>query len=253
LLKITDVNADTWISILSKLGIPLVLVYVYFMFIAPFFKGDWNYVLNVWHNWQSLNVGILAFISSLIAFNISRYNSDKQRQREFIASRAFLPNALSLLSDYTKQSAELLKESWNIKNDWNGSSTITLQSNLPKVDSSINKVFAECIRHGSPEVAENLATILVKLQVNDSRLTSLFEGNIRHLNHQNLRVYMYCLGEIKALVDSLFTFARGREKFIVPELSLSALHTAYLNLEIHEEFVEGLSELTEKMLSNENA
>jgi hypothetical protein len=40
----------------------------------------------VWYRWQTLNVRRLAFISSVIAFNIAKYNASKQRERQFIAA-----------------------------------------------------------------------------------------------------------------------------------------------------------------------
>jgi hypothetical protein len=61
------------------------------MLINPFVIGDWNYVLKVWNAWQSLNVGILAFISSLIAFSISKYNSEKKEVESLLLRKHFSP------------------------------------------------------------------------------------------------------------------------------------------------------------------
>lgn len=72
------------------------------MFIYPWLNLGWSWGLveDVWDRWQGLNVGMLAFISSVTAFNIGRYNAEKQREREFMASKAFLPDALSGLTSY---------------------------------------------------------------------------------------------------------------------------------------------------------
>lgn len=103
-------TVDKMIKIGNKLVLIILIAYSFSMLIYPWFKGgfSWNYVHSVWYTWQSLNVGVLAFSSSIIAFNISRYNSEKQRQRDFIAERALLPQALSDLCKYLEQSSEVL-------------------------------------------------------------------------------------------------------------------------------------------------
>ena len=253
MFKVTDINAGIWISILNWLGVPLVSIYLFSMFVLPWFNGDWNHVLNVWNHWQSLNVGVLAFVSSLIAFNISRYNADKQREREFIASRAFLPAALSQLTVYTKECAKLLEEARVLKKNRDGHSEIAVTTNMPSLEESINGTFSDCIRHGAPDVAEHLAAILVKLQVNDSRLTSLSSRGIRHSSLRNINVYMYCLAEIQAMINATFSFARGKDTFKNIELSIESIETAYSNLDIHSEMIDGLTDFTQSMLGKKNA
>ena len=90
------------IRIINWIGALILGIYLYSMVIFPLFEGNfsWKYLQSVWHSWQGLNVGILAFVSSVIALNISRYNANKQRERNFIAARAFLPEAFSELTKY---------------------------------------------------------------------------------------------------------------------------------------------------------
>ena len=96
------VEPDTLVTLLNWIGVPIVALYVSSMFIYPWFALEWRWssVEDVWDRWQSLNVGMLALISSITAFNIGRYNAEKQRKREFMASKAFLPDALSNLASY---------------------------------------------------------------------------------------------------------------------------------------------------------
>lgn len=91
---------ETYVRILNTVGLPFVGLYVTSMFVVPWFHGsrDWRYVQNVWYDWQSLNVAMLAFLSSIVAFSIGRYNAEKQRERNFTAAQAFLPESLSELA-----------------------------------------------------------------------------------------------------------------------------------------------------------
>lgn len=82
------------------LFVALFSIYIYSMLFHPWFNGGWKYAHAVWLEWQSLNVGILAFSASVIAFNISRYQATQQRRRELVAARAFLPDSLSELTQY---------------------------------------------------------------------------------------------------------------------------------------------------------
>ncbi|MEW8626991.1 MAG: hypothetical protein AB2551_14655 [Candidatus Thiodiazotropha sp.] len=89
-------------SVINWIGVPFAFLYFISMFIIPLVDNalNWGGIQNVWDRWQSLNVGMLAFISSITAFNISRFNANKQRERDFLAAKAFLPDALSELIDY---------------------------------------------------------------------------------------------------------------------------------------------------------
>lgn len=75
--RIGVVKPIVYLKLLNYLGVPSVLVYFLFMCIKPWFYGDWGYVQGVWHDWQSLNTGMLAFISSITAFNISKYGAEQ--------------------------------------------------------------------------------------------------------------------------------------------------------------------------------
>lgn len=68
--------------------------------IYRFLDDSWDVkqVQSIWHHWQALNVGMLAFMSSLVTFYISKFNANNQRERNFVAARAFLPEALSELT-----------------------------------------------------------------------------------------------------------------------------------------------------------
>ncbi len=215
--------------------LPLLILAIFYFFSMVIFpcingRGNWQYVQDVWDRWQSLNVGVLAFASSVIAFNISRFNANRQRERDFFASKSFLPSTLSELIVYFKSSAKVFKTAWN------NESGCQLELDSPKMPDDYRQVFSECIRHADPEVGAYLSLIIVKLQVHDARLrdfvTQFNDNNYINPDKYNLITYLYRLGELQALVGNLFAFARNIEEFNSKHLTWDDFKNAYANLDI---------------------
>jgi hypothetical protein len=218
------------------------------MFISPLFHGGLNGLLKVLSSWQSLNAGFLAFASSIIAFSIARYNAEKQREREFVAAKAFLSEALSELSAYFKQSATLYAEAYiRASNDEDDCRT-PLNSILPNLPRDYRAVFRSCIHSATPDVGEHLARILSLLQVHIARLTSEhdeFNPKSRMLKTtSNIMINIYCLGQLQALVNKTFSFARSEKDLDCSPLIRDELVTAFSNIGIETYEIEGLLELT---------
>lgn len=226
---------DSFIRILTYSVSAVAVVYFICMFVAPWVqgRGDWTYVQNVWDRWQSLNVGLLAFVASITALNISRFNSEKQRERDFLASKAFLPSALSELVAYFKESASVYMQGWE------ATPGVQPEFKIPELPGEYKPVFQECIRHAPPDVGDYLSQILVRLQVHDARLRSYVsqdedDGHFTPQRH-NLISYFYRLGELLAMVNKLFGFARNMAEFDDTPVNWEDFHTAYANLNIWEE------------------
>jgi hypothetical protein len=223
---------DALVNLLNFVGLPAAILYAFCMLVWPWISGsgDWVYVQNVWDRWQSLNVGMLAFVASITAFNISRYNAEKQRQRDFLASKAFLPAALSELVSYFKASARVFKVGWESERGSNPN------FHVPDLPSEYKTVFGECIRHAEPSVGDYLSRILVWLQVHDARLRSYAEqhSDQKWFNPDRsiLITYFYRLGELQALVNKLFEFARNMGEFDSTPLAWEDFRNAYRNLDI---------------------
>jgi len=226
LKRIGLLKPDRLVDLLNWIGLPVFVLYLFGMVIFPLFdgKGDWGYVQNVWSRWQGLNVGMLAFISSITAFNISRYNANRQRERDFLAAKAFLPDALSELIDYFESSALIFIQ--GLKS--NRENLVTAEP--PILPANYKEVFGNCIRYADPDVGDYLARLLVKLQVHNSRLKNF----ITYFNAErnNLISYLYRLGELQALVNKLFGFARSEEDFDSGPLEWEDFRNAYKNLKI---------------------
>ena len=210
------------------------------MFIFPWLagKGSWEYVQAVWDRWQSLNTGALAFLASLIAFNISRFNENRQREREFVAAKAFLPSTLSGLMEYFSQCANLYGTLWQS----NGAASIPIQH--PRLPADYREVFSNCVRHADAAVGSYLSNILVQLQVQEARLREVVANSIADPSHavdrHTLIVYVFRLGELYALVGNLFGFARGEEPFEDRSLTWENFRNAYgiLDLDVDEIFID---------------
>lgn len=251
------VKADTLTNILNWVGVPLICLYLICMIMAPWIVGgDWKYVQNVWDRWQSLNVGVLAFISSLVAFNISRFNENKQRERNFIAARAFLPEALSELTGYFKSSSSLLREAWESINGEAGKGA-PLQTPTPALPTGYKETFSRCIELAEPDVAEFLAYMLMCLQVHHSRMQEL-ANSFSQVSRtivvpRNIVSYLYRLSELQALTNKIFPFARGMEPFNGSSLVWEDFRNAYGNLDIRVEDFDDLTGFTQRAIARNSS
>lgn len=99
------------------MGLPLAVLFAYCLLIYPWLagRGSWDHVQNVWDRWQTFNAAALAFATTVLALQITRYKDEKQQIREFSVAKAFLPAAFSEMSAYFKSSAQTVQEAWSLK------------------------------------------------------------------------------------------------------------------------------------------
>jgi hypothetical protein len=244
------INKKHWF--LPTIIILVLLTYVYSMFINPLFHGGWNGALKVWSSWQSLNAGFLAFASSIIAFSIARYRAEKQRKREFVAAKAFLPEALGELDAYFKQSALLYAEAYRRASNKKDGCKTPLIYPLPILPKHYRAVFRSCIHSATPDVGEHLAEILSLLQVHIARLTSEHnefnpDSHMKKIPY-NIMCHIYCLGELQALVNKTFSFARCEEDLDCSPLTRDELVTAFHNIRIETDEIVDLLKFTTRIL-----
>lgn len=228
------IKSDTWISILNWIGTPAILIYIVAMLIEPWFVSDgnsWDYVQEVWDRWQTFNAAVIAFVSSLIAFNISRFNEHKQREREFVAAKALLPQTLSELTRYFKDSSIFLKDVWD-QLATNPNARPTVQIALPALPETYQSVISGCIKHAEPDVGQYLAEVLKDLQIHNARLSDMHvnlsypHATMLVIPH-NVMSYLYSLGKLQAMVNRLFGFARNSEPFKDDALTYEDFRSAY--------------------------
>ena len=226
--------------LLNAVGLPLLAVYGFSMLVYPWLKpgANWAHVQEGWDRWQTLSAGALAFLASVVAFNIARANSEEQRERDFFAAKAFLPSTLSSLMSYCADSARVFEALWQAV----GQRRTPVSYVSPP--EGYREVFSNCIRHASPEVGAYLVRILVLMQVHDARLRDAIRlepgGNERVVDRHTLLAYVLRLGELYALLGGLFGFARSEESFRSKELTWDELQSAYriMDLEIDDLYID---------------
>jgi hypothetical protein len=252
--KMPRVRMNLIVLATKQIGSLVVLAYFLSMFIAPWFRGgfDWDYIQNVWSSWQALNVGMLALASSIIALNISRFNAEEQRQREFVAAKAFLPEALSELTVYFRSCAQVLIEAWPRVIEHENYRRGALVSLVPDTPNDYKEIFRDCIRHAEPEVGERLALILSKMQIHRARITGyadMFKPDSDLMpTLGNALNYFYDLAELQALVSKLFPYAREKEEFGSALPKVLDIEGAYQNFGMFEEDYTGLLDYTRRRL-----
>ena len=234
-LHLRKPRAGWLFSVVNYAGWPLLLLYGISMFVYPALSGSWQRVQDVWDRWQTFNAGALAFVASLVAFNIAKFGEERQREREFIAAKAFLPSTLSGLIDYCRQSASVLNRLWFHEGD----EPLDLQA--PDFPSGYREVFSNCIRHANPAVGSYLSNVLVLLQVHDARLRTALEQppeEGRHSFRVTLLTYLMRVGELRGLIGNLFNFARGETDFQEQKLTWEDFNTAFALFDLDvEDFV----------------
>ena len=214
--------------------------------------GDWNYVLTTWYDWQSFNVGVLAFLSSVTALSISRINAESQRDRQFVAARAFLPHALSELCRYFKSSSAVLRCFWEEMDSQDGKYIGPSPKDFDELPGLYKEVFSRCIEFAEPEVGDQLSFILVRLQVFHSRMDSLkssLGSTTNQLSPHELITYLFGLAQLQALINQLFPFARGQELFDGEPLTWEDYQNAYANLDLWLSDYEGLEDFTKQRIA----
>jgi hypothetical protein len=242
---------ETLINALKFMGAAFVFSYIVSMIIVPLLAGgfSWEHLLRVWSHWQSFNVGVLAFISSLIALNISRFNEYKRRQRQYVAAKAFLPSALSELTSYCKDCAKVMLNA-NSKLDI----PAPLEFEVPELPHEYKAVFSKCIELAEPNVAEYLAIMLTRLQINHARMNSLHDSFAKKngliITWHSIASRIYDIGELQYLINSIFNYARNISTFESKEPKYDDFASAYVNLDVYPELIKGLKETTTLALEN---
>jgi hypothetical protein len=251
---INTASIDRLIKQMEKWMAGVLVIYFFCMLIYPWLesKGDWHDVQDVWDRWQPLNVGVLALISSIIGFYISRYSQNKKRERDFVAARAFLPLALSDLTGYCSSCSALLREAYAALEIQDGQ-RLSLKSELKEIPESLKDTFSRCISVADPDVGEHLAKILWKLQINNSRMKQLKTQSSPEAGQiffkSTLASYLFSLGELQALTNKTFNFARAIEPFDGSSLTWDDYQNAFSNLDIDLDEVDGLEKLTRGVIA----
>ncbi len=208
-------------------GLVVGVVYFCSMVIWPWIEagGDWHQVQRVWNRWQGFNVGMLALISSLIFFSVSRSDEKHKRARAFNAYKALMPSIFSDLCDYFKECGDYLQKTWD--------QSLDSDARIPSLP-DYEDVFQKCIENGDSDVGAALAEILADLQVHHARFSS-FGKQKRNTLKPNMISYAFSLGKLQVQINTLFPYFRNQKDLTATPLKYTDFQSAYRTLGIKSE------------------
>jgi hypothetical protein len=241
--------------VIDVFAVIILVPYFFAMLVYPliFHQASWESIQKVWHYWQSLNVGMLAFSASVIALKATRYAAEMQRDRDFSASKAFLPESLDELTACLRECIPLLEEAYARVKDESDRCKTPLVTNAAILSGEYRNTFKECMRYASPNEGDYLASVLLKLQIYLARIEGLknsFSASSGMIvTTQTIYGRMYDSAELQAMINQLFPFARGMEKFNGLSLDKRKMLGGYFSLNVIPDNYSGLLDFTGKKLS----
>ncbi len=201
---------------------PFILVYIFSMFIAPWFiySFSWKEVHQVWLDWQTLNTGVLALISSLIALYSIKYQQLRSEEKEFKAAKALLPDSLSELCDYTEKAGKVLERALEMINQGLHRSSNGIGIDIPHKPTGHINIISTIIKNSDDEHTESFSIFIQKMQVFHARLCNLnnaFSPNSRTMILDiNVLGDLILLAELYAFIHHYFEFARENNLDEIP-------------------------------------
>lgn len=201
----------------------IIALYFYAMIIYPFFQGGWLQLHAVWFAWQTFNAGMIALVAALIGFLITIRLAKKQAEAQFVASRAFLPEALSEIIAYLDGCILVLVEAIQ-KLETEASNRHSLDTPNPTLNNEYRTNFSICISHGPADLRITLSKISKKLQIRKARMAALVErefqpNSIYHIDENQIMGELAEVCELYALINRLFDYARFESESINTELT----------------------------------
>lgn len=215
---------------------PLAL-YLASMVAYPFYISDldWNYVQGVWNTWQTFNAAMIALLASIIAL-AAMYSESQKRERELLAAKALLPEALTQLIYFCKHSASLLKEAYINRNEPNSDPYLLyINGDIHQIPEWVGSAFQGCIIAADKPDAVYMAGILAELQVIRARLVSIHHDSNKDMEllvmPDDLISHIRQLGYLVAKVNALFPYARDGEPILNKEINNEMINNGLLQID----------------------
>ncbi|MFH7524036.1 hypothetical protein AB2J22_02115 [Aeromonas sp. A5] len=205
----------------------------------------------MWFDWQTLNTGILALISSLIALYSVKYRQLHLEEKEVQVAKVLLPDALVELNDYTKKAGRVLVHALEIKNSDQYRDNTGLGMELPSRPTSHMDVISTIIRNSNDEFTKSFSIFIKKMQIFNSRLCSLEESFRPSSSCITLNVNIFdnmiLLAEIHSLIDLFFEYARDENLAkISPLIKRDSITNSFLALDIDLDNLPDLKKILDK-------
>jgi hypothetical protein len=251
----------------------IALLYFTSMFIYPWTQGGWGYVETIWRDWQSLNMGMLAFMAALfglarnqeIAHNErerDKKEKDDERKQQLRAALANLPQALSDLIEYGREALQFLEKVWPYIDTPEGKMRKVIDEHYkeltpPELMESHVQVFKDCMEFGGSNLYRILSKILRHLQINNTRIRKLIAeispGSTKTVTTINILSLFYRVTEAQVMIDRLFGYARERENLNISGLVYDEFRTALILAEVEVDEFPELVGFIRSVLERENA
>jgi hypothetical protein len=168
------------------------------------------------NKYQTFIVGLLAFFGAIgTIYMINRQIAQAteieldRRNRQHLAARAMLPAALSSLCSYARDCAIYLRKIRPIS--LQGPARLEeFGTAVPAIPTEAIGIIREFIEFAEYKIAEHIADLVAKLQVQQSRLAeiSYFFSPSKLLVQKNVDTFLMDALEIHAMCGELFPYAR---------------------------------------------
>jgi hypothetical protein len=163
---------------------------------------------NFLKEWQTLATGVIAFAGAYWTvrairdqINQTEALEQKRRSSESLAARVVLPLALSELTDYARRCFNLLIT--YVPAD-RSTPALPAKLDVPSVPTDVINTIQACVRYAEPRITLQIAALLSKVQVQQSRLRALISEAVS----SDEKIIFRHEG-IGALVDAADVFAKA--------------------------------------------
>jgi hypothetical protein len=162
------------------------------------------------YDWQTLIAGALALFGAWITVRSIKRQikqaddaANDKIGRDERAAKAILPLGLSELSQYASSCIKFLNQFYS------QASTGTEVTNIPQLPSGVTLILQECVRSADPSVAQQIAILLGKLQIQRARLDGLIiKKRERSLLEHEIDTNIIDAADLYARTSQLYNYAR---------------------------------------------
>ncbi|MGY4025495.1 hypothetical protein ACW5WQ_05980 [Aeromonas rivuli] len=167
---------------------------------------------------------MIALLASIIALAAAMYSEHQKRERDLLAAKALLPEALTQLIYFCKHSAGLLEDAYIKRNEPNSEPYLLyINGDIYQIPEWVSSAFQGCIVAAEKPDAIYMADILAELQIIRARLVSIHDDSNKDMEllvmPDELISHIRQLGCFVAKVTALFPYARDGKPILKEVIS----------------------------------
>ncbi len=177
---------------------------------------DWDAVLTVYFDWQTLNASMIALGAGLMVFTATQLDAIERTAIARRVAQARLPKALSSLWEYFDNSIEFFGEVYQRAEEATGIVRIEPKLALPDPTSEHEEIFAENLGVAPENVCWQLQMVMSELQifeVNARKTEEMLAKGVPKYIALHACKRLADLAIIKARVGRLFGYGRLEAAF----------------------------------------